>query len=349
MQVNREAEHDDVYGKTFALYSRQDLDEFIEPLRVRFERNHLEPAAIFRGGLCLDAGCGGGRGSIFMLGNGAARVHSVDVSPTNIESTSRNLRDHGFDRFETRLGSLERLPYPDQTFDFVWCNGVLQHAAAPGGCFAELARVLKVGGHAWIYVYGAGGLYWWCIDRFRHWTADISAEACIAALRLMRYSPRYIAEYLDDWKVAYLRTYTDNEAAASFAALGFDTARRLPFGMSYDTCERRKTYPSDVPWVGEGDLRYLATKSRHIIGAKCTFAAAGSEAFSPAIDQRFGAIFSEIERALKGNPTLTIAVAACLQYKLRDIMSKDAPMDIDGFASITAEVLRDCHRSTGAG
>ncbi len=342
MQANREAEHDSVYGKTFALYKPNDIEEFIEPLRIRFAKNHIDPSTTFTGKRCLDAGCGGGRGSIFMLANGASRVQCVDVSTTNIETTTRNLRDRGFNNFEAHLGTLERLPFTDQTFDFVWCNGVLQHAAVPGTCLAELARVLKVGGSAWIYVYGAGGLYWWCVDQFRRWVADIPTQTCISVLRLMRYSPRYIAEYLDDWKVVYLRTYTEREVVTNLMALGFDTPRRLPFGMSYDTCQRRESHRSDIPWVGEGDLRYLTAKTRHIASVKGELAAASTDDFSPEIQKRFGPMFLEIEHAVIGQPVLTIAAAASLQYKLREIMSNEGPLDITGFAAAAAEVLDDC-------
>jgi ubiquinone/menaquinone biosynthesis C-methylase UbiE len=348
MQANREAEHDSVYGKTFALYNANDIEEFIEPLRVRFAKNHVDPAATFTGKLCLDAGCGGGRGSIFMLANGAACVQCVDVSATNIETTTRNLRDRSLNNFEAHLGTLERLPFADQTFDFVWCNGVLQHAAVPGACLAELARVLKVGGSAWIYVYGAGGLYWWCVDQFRRWVADVPAQTCISALRLMRYSPRYIAEYLDDWKVAYLRTYTGREMVANLMALGFDTPRRLPFGMSYDTCQRRENHRSEASWVGEGDLRYLVAKTRHIDDVKSELVAASTDDFSPEIKNMFGATFLEIERAVIGRPMMMIAAAASLQYRLREIMSDEGPLDITGFAAAAAEVLQDCQVAIGA-
>src|SRR5712691_7837169 len=129
MSGNLEHKHEDVFGKSFALYGRSEMLEFIEPFRIRFERNKLDPATIFRGRRCFDAGCGNGRGSIFMMLHGAAFVDCLDVSVTNIESTTRNLKSFGFENFRTHLGSIERLPFSDGAFDFVWCNGVIMHAA----------------------------------------------------------------------------------------------------------------------------------------------------------------------------------------------------------------------------
>ena len=342
---NRESEHDQVYGASFALYDRATLDAFIAPFRVRFARNSLDPAEIFAGRRCLDAGCGTGRGAIFMLADGAASVDCVDVSLTNVTTASRNLRERGFAAFTVRQASLERLPFEDESFDVVWCNGVLQHTADPAACLAELARVLRRGGVSWIYVYGAGGLYWWAVERFRRWMAATPAEACIATLRLMRYPVDRVAEFLDDWKVAYLRTYTAHAVSSALSGLGFATPRPLPFGMPYDTSERRARYPGDAPWLGEGDLRYLATKEHHST-APVALPSAPAEAFAPAIAARFDDVFAGIERAT-ANATARLAAAAHLQYELRAIMSREGPLDVAAFAHVARDVETYCRGTIG--
>jgi uncharacterized protein YbaR (Trm112 family) len=45
----------------------------------------------------------------------------------------------------TVLGTVERLPFRDQTFDFVIASHVLEHSADPGAFLAELQRVAKAG------------------------------------------------------------------------------------------------------------------------------------------------------------------------------------------------------------
>jgi SAM-dependent methyltransferase len=40
----------------------------------------------------------------------------------------------------------EQLPFPDQSFDVVLCDNVVDHAESPAGIVAELVRILKRGG-----------------------------------------------------------------------------------------------------------------------------------------------------------------------------------------------------------
>jgi SAM-dependent methyltransferase len=44
------------------------------------------------------------------------------------------------------------LPFPDQTFDLVVCNAILEHVEYPAKAISELHRVLKYGGKIWVEV-----------------------------------------------------------------------------------------------------------------------------------------------------------------------------------------------------
>jgi ubiquinone/menaquinone biosynthesis C-methylase UbiE len=318
------------------------MREFIEPFAIRFKRNNLDPPKVFTGKRCLDAGCGNGRGAIFMMSHGAAAVDCVDISGTNIESTARNLKSFGFPTFATHLSTLESLPFPDETFDFVWCNGVIMHAAQPDACLVELARVLKRGGQCWLYVYGTGGLYWWMVRRFRGLLAKISPAASLAALQLMRYPARYVAEYMDDWKVPYLRTYSIEDLGDRLRELGFENATPLSYGVDYDTSHRRNMYPEDRPWVGDGDLRYLLTKAGNPSGhaKRLSSSEFGSEPkFTSVIEQRFGHYFSELSASLTGAPMLALAACSHIQKELREIMARPGSLDIDAIEAAVERVV----------
>ena len=104
------------------------------------ERFKLTPSA-FAGKRVLDAGCGAGAQSKFLAKSGAI-VSAVDLSSAvNIAAQLPEL--HG-----SRLAQADiaHLPFPRASFDIVYCEGVLQHAAATEPILAEFARVLEPGG-----------------------------------------------------------------------------------------------------------------------------------------------------------------------------------------------------------
>src|SRR5262249_23268731 len=51
-----------------------------------------------------------------------------------------------FDRVVLQIGNAPDLPYPDQTFDVVWCQNVAMNIADKDGLFAGVYRALKPGG-----------------------------------------------------------------------------------------------------------------------------------------------------------------------------------------------------------
>lgn len=341
MTENLEHQHDDVYGKSFALYGKKELEEFIEPLAERYERNGIDPVEAFSGKACLDAGCGNGRGAVYMMSNGAKSVDTVDISPKNIESTTRNLKLFGHSNFECHLSSLETLPFEDNTFDFVWCNGVIMHTANPDVCLAEISRVLKVGGQAWVYVYGSGGVYWYAMRRFREALKVLDIDSCLDGLQLMRYPVRYVAEFIDDWKVPYLRAYTHADFGGKLETLGYEPNKPLERGVVYDTSEKRTTYPHTIDWMGEGDLRYFLTKISEPQETDHSISNSeyGSDVpFHANIINRFKPLFDDVIGDSSTSPLVTLARCAYVHKGLRDLLSEEGELDLDAFENVLRDV-----------
>ena len=104
-------------------------------------------------GTVLDAGCGAGRMSRYLADRGCV-VAGVDLSP-NMVAMAR--RDHPDLRFT--VGSLTELPCPDDRFDGVllWYSIIHTPPAGQRRIFAEVARVLRPGGHLLVgFQSGAG-------------------------------------------------------------------------------------------------------------------------------------------------------------------------------------------------
>jgi hypothetical protein len=154
------------------------------------------------------------------------------------------------------------IPFEDNEFDIVWCNGVLHHTSDPDRGLREIARVLKPGGHLWLYLYGSGGIYWRVIVWIRDLVDGVDVRECIRQLRLMDMPVRRIAEWIDDWFVPYLRRYTIADVESRLAELRFENASVLKRGVGYDTSHRRqRASKREVELMGEGDLRFWCRKA----------------------------------------------------------------------------------------
>jgi SAM-dependent methyltransferase len=93
----------------------------------------------------LDAGCGNGRYSKFLLrqADPDALITGFDYSQQMLHRARKRLHS---DRATQVAADLTRLPYADGTFDAVVCGWVLEHLPDPRPGLHGLARVLRPGG-----------------------------------------------------------------------------------------------------------------------------------------------------------------------------------------------------------
>lgn len=97
----------------------------------------------------LDIGCGAGRFSEVALESGATVV-GVDYSSA-VDAARANLSH--YERFEAIQASVYELPFRPESFDYVYCLGVLQHTPDPAKAFSALVELIKPGGRIAIDVY----------------------------------------------------------------------------------------------------------------------------------------------------------------------------------------------------
>lgn len=94
----------------------------------------------------LDLGCGPG-----MLTRDLAKMGyrgtGLDASPAMIEHSSQQALAQGIsDSWTYQLGDVEKVPFPDASFDGAVCSGVIDYVPTDDKLLAEVARVLKPGG-----------------------------------------------------------------------------------------------------------------------------------------------------------------------------------------------------------
>jgi SAM-dependent methyltransferase/uncharacterized protein YbaR (Trm112 family) len=123
-------------------------------LRADWEKNfldYMQPRGpeFFRGKRVLDAGCGSGRHTYYAAKFGA-EVVAVDLSDA-IDVARANTGEIG--QVCTIQADLYNLPFASESFDFIYCIGVLHHLPDPEAAFRNLLRYLKPGGEIQIYVY----------------------------------------------------------------------------------------------------------------------------------------------------------------------------------------------------
>ncbi len=113
-----------------------------EDLRWRVASRFQADPKDFRHKVVLDAGAGAGDQSRWLLQQGALVV-SVDLSSA-IEVVARKLRMHpGWVGVQ---GDITALPFVENQFEVVYCEGVIQHTRDSALTVRELCRVLRSGG-----------------------------------------------------------------------------------------------------------------------------------------------------------------------------------------------------------
>jgi ubiquinone/menaquinone biosynthesis C-methylase UbiE len=110
----------------------------------------------------LDWGVGCGRIARHFLERGHRNIHGADIDALNIDWL---VQTTGWDR-AVRIDFDPPMPYPDAFFDVVYGHSVFTHLAYEDQFkwLAEIRRVLKPGGHAFVTVCSEPGVY---ITKFR--------------------------------------------------------------------------------------------------------------------------------------------------------------------------------------
>jgi SAM-dependent methyltransferase len=101
------------------------------------------------GRMVLDVGCGAGRFAEIALSMGATVV-ALDYSGA-VDACQANLGQHP--RFLVVQGDIYQLPFKPESFDFVYCLGVLQHTPEVERAFRALVPQLKPGGRLAVDLY----------------------------------------------------------------------------------------------------------------------------------------------------------------------------------------------------
>jgi ubiquinone/menaquinone biosynthesis C-methylase UbiE len=115
-------------------------DVFAPESSARLIRTAVELGRFKSGDKVADLGCGSGVFSDLLRQHGCVPT-GLDISPKLIELGQRK-----YPGIEFLEGDVERLPFPDGSFDGVLLAGIVHHFPDPSRCAAEVFRVLRPGG-----------------------------------------------------------------------------------------------------------------------------------------------------------------------------------------------------------
>jgi arsenite methyltransferase len=110
--------------------------------------NPFRLGPINQGATVLDVGCGTGVDSLIaavMVGPDG-RVIGIDLTPDMVQRAKLNLGKTSLKNVRFLESSAENLSFPDETFDFVISNGVINLVADKAKAVREIFRVLKKNG-----------------------------------------------------------------------------------------------------------------------------------------------------------------------------------------------------------
>ena len=110
----------------------------------------------FEGKELLDAGCGTGEYALWFASEGA-RVTGIDLSEGSLAEARSYAAEHGLEGAAFERRSVLDTGFPAESFDFVYCTGVLHHTPAPFRGFRELCRLLRPGGKMLVSLYHRTG------------------------------------------------------------------------------------------------------------------------------------------------------------------------------------------------
>ena len=170
------------FGFQWNRFARTQLDSASGTTRSRetFEQKTGWSLGDLRGKRVLDAGCGMGRFAE-VGANAGAEVHAVDLS-TAVEAAFQNLGH----RPNVRLyqADIMNLPFPEESFDFIYSIGVLHHTPNTKAAFLRLPPLLKPGGAVAIWVYSKTLRSLWGSEILRKLTPSLSKSWLLQASRI---------------------------------------------------------------------------------------------------------------------------------------------------------------------
>jgi SAM-dependent methyltransferase len=232
------------------MYVRKDVWGCIHQQRLATFMAWVDKLGLPPGTRVFDSGCGAGMATVALAQRGYF-VDSIDVAPSMIEFTRRNVTQAGVGtRVNANVGDIYNISFPDQSFDLVLSIGVIPWLQSPGRAIAELARVTKPGG----YLLFTADNRW----RLARLVDPSTSPALALPKRLIKriFPSLHFAPAPQNGVPSYLHSLKDVDAFLSSTVLERIHSATLGFGPF--TFFHRSFFPARVGVTIHRALQYLA-------------------------------------------------------------------------------------------
>ena len=258
-EYQKKSKTQELFGKLWKERMRNNLLDSKKILEDSFKKNNFD-IKFFKDKNILDMGCGSGRFTIALASFGAKSVIGVDLGVEGIKIGRANAKINKLKNVKFINASVLDLPFEDNTFDFVFCKGVLHHTGNLKKGLSEYYRVMKQKGSGFLYLYGSGGVFWNSRRKMRDIMKLIPLEYTIKVLDMIG-MPAKRTIFVYSWYVPIEDHISKKEIENSFKKLGFSKFNRWKKGrkIELESVVFSKKKDASNLW-GEGELRYILNK-----------------------------------------------------------------------------------------
>ena len=250
----------ELFQTAWTTYNPEIYDHSLKLMQDRLNASGFDKK-FFPGKRCIDGGCGTGRLSVAMAMAGAQEVLAADFGDESLTYLEKIVERHKVPQVKpTKQDVTDFGNFPNASFDFVASHGVLHHTPHPDRGIREHFRVTKPGGKLWLYLYGAGGIYWPIYDSLRNLLLGIAPKKIRAALSSFGLRQGLIYTFLDNFLAP--RVYYSLQQTLDLLNKEGDFTWVHMQGPSPvdDTAKLLATKWGKELWGPDGEVRIVVTK-----------------------------------------------------------------------------------------